>query len=90
MGTSTTSTRSNCSDRPAGTNLIRRFMIFFGPISSLFEFATFAILLGAFNANATVFRSDDWVLESLATQSPLFAIRTRRTPFFRNHCSPPP
>jgi P-type Mg2+ transporter len=76
-------------ERPArwDTTLIRRFMIFFGPISSLFDFATFAILLWAFNAHATLFRSG-WFVESLATQSlAIFAIRTRRVPFFRSRPS---
>jgi P-type Mg2+ transporter len=77
--------------RPArwDTALIRRFMIFFGPISSLFDFATFAILLWGFNASATLFRSG-WFVESLATQSlAIFAIRTRRIPFFRSRPSTP-
>src|SRR5581483_8981665 len=59
------------------TRLIRRFMIFFGPISSLFDFATFGIMLWAFHAHAPLFRSG-WFVESLATQSlVIFAIRTR-------------
>jgi Mg2+-importing ATPase len=71
------------------TGLIRRFMLFFGPISSLFDFATFAILLLAFNADATLFRSG-WFVESLATQSlAIFAIRTRRIPFLRSRPSVP-
>lgn len=64
-------------------------MVFFGPISSLFDFATFAILLWVFTANATLFRSG-WFVESLATQSlAIFAIRTRRVPFFRSRPSKP-
>jgi Mg2+-importing ATPase len=71
------------------TRLIRRFMTFFGPISSLFDFATFAILRLAFDAGPTLFRSG-WFVESLATQSlAIFAIRTRRVPFFRSHPSTP-
>jgi P-type Mg2+ transporter len=67
--------------------LIRRFMVFFGPISSLFDFATFAILLRGFDAGPTLFRSG-WFVESLATQSlAIFAIRTRRIPFFRSRPS---
>ena len=31
--------------------MIRRFMLFFGPISSLFDFATFGIMLGVFDAH---------------------------------------
>ncbi|MGZ4332969.1 MAG: magnesium-translocating P-type ATPase [Gaiellaceae bacterium] len=75
--------------RPAhwDTALIRRFMVFFGPISSLFDFATFALLLLAFDAHATLFRSG-WFVESLATQSiAIFAIRTHRIPFFRSRAS---
>jgi Mg2+-importing ATPase len=69
--------------------LIRRFMVFFGPISSIFDFATFAIMLWAFHAHATLFRSG-WFVESLATQSlVIFAIRTRRVPFFRSRPSRP-
>jgi rhodanese-related sulfurtransferase len=64
-------------------------MTFFGPISSLFDFATFAILLWVFDADATLFRSG-WFVESLATQSlAIFAIRTRRVPFFRSRPSRP-
>ena len=70
-------------------SFIRRFMIFFGPISSLFDFATFAIMLWVFHAHAALFRSG-WFVESLATQSlVIFAIRTRRTPFYRSRPSRP-
>ena len=77
--------------RPAhwDMHMIQRFMLFFGPISSLFDFATFAILLAGFDADATLFRSG-WFVESLATQSlAIFAIRTRRVPFFRSRPSMP-
>jgi Mg2+-importing ATPase len=64
--------------------LIRRFMLFFGPISSLFDFITFAVMLQLFHAGPTLFRSG-WFVESLATQSlVIFVIRTRRTPFWRS------
>jgi Mg2+-importing ATPase len=68
---------------------IRRFMIVFGPLSSLFDFATFALMLWVFHAHATEFRSG-WFVESLATQTlVIFAIRTRRVPFIRSHPSLP-
>ena len=68
---------------------IRRFMIFFGPLSSFFDFMTFAIMLWVFHSGATQFRSG-WFVESLATQTlVIFAIRTRRVPFFRSHPSLP-
>ena len=77
--------------RPAQWDLafIRRFMLFFGPLSSVFDFATFAIMLGVFHSGPEQFRSG-WFVESLATQTlVIFAIRTRRVPFFRSHPSVP-
>jgi Mg2+-importing ATPase len=69
--------------------MIRRFMLTFGPISSIFDFATFAVMLGVFDAGASLFRSG-WFVESLATQSlVIFAIRTHRVPFFRSQASRP-
>ena len=68
---------------------IRRFMIRFGPISSMFDFATFAVMLWVFDAAAPEFRSG-WFVESLATQTLIvFVIRTRRVPFFRSRPSRP-
>jgi Mg2+-importing ATPase len=69
--------------------MIRRFMLTFGPISSVFDFATFAVMLWVFDAGASLFRSG-WFVESLATQSlVIFAIRTHRVPFFRSRPSKP-
>jgi Mg2+-importing ATPase len=70
-------------------SFIRRFMIFFGPLSSVFDFVTFGVMLWVFHAGAAEFRSG-WFVESLATQTlVIFAIRTRRVPFFRSHPSLP-
>ncbi|WP_231511238.1 magnesium-translocating P-type ATPase [Arthrobacter sp. UNC362MFTsu5.1] len=66
---------------------IRRFMLLFGPISSLFDFATFALMLFAFHAVPGEFRAG-WFIESIATQTLIiFAIRTRRVPFLRSRPS---
>ncbi|MBB1023587.1 magnesium-translocating P-type ATPase [Dietzia sp. DQ12-76] len=66
---------------------IRRFMLVFGPASSLFDFATFALLLGVLHAGPDEFRTG-WFVESLATQTLIvFAIRTRRVPFLRSRPS---
>ena len=66
---------------------IRRFMLFFGPISSIFDFITFGVMLWVFHAGPALFRSG-WFVESLATQTlVIFAIRTRRIPFFRSRPS---
>ncbi|MEV7935996.1 MULTISPECIES: magnesium-translocating P-type ATPase [unclassified Kitasatospora] len=68
---------------------IRRFMICFGPLSSVFDFITFGVMLWVFHSGPAQFRSG-WFVESLATQTlVIFAIRTRRIPFFRSHPSLP-
>jgi P-type Mg2+ transporter len=68
---------------------IRRFMLYFGPFSSVFDFATFAVMLWVFHSGPAQFRTG-WFVESLATQTlVIFAIRTRRIPFFRSHPSLP-
>jgi Mg2+-importing ATPase len=70
-------------------HFIRRFMAFFGPISSLYDFLTFAVMIWVFDAGAPLFRSG-WFVESLATQTlVIFVIRTRRVPFFRSKPSRP-
>jgi Mg2+-importing ATPase len=57
---------------------IQRFMLTVGPISSIFDFVTFYLLLAVMKANETLFHSG-WFLESLATQIlVIFVIRTRR------------
>lgn len=66
---------------------IRRFMLLFGPISSLFDFATFALMMLVFHAAEGEFQAG-WFIESIATQTLIiFAIRTRRVPFFRSRPS---
>jgi len=58
--------------------LITRFMFMMGPISSLFDMATFAVLFLVFHADKVLFRTG-WFLESLVTQILIiFALRTRR------------
>jgi Mg2+-importing ATPase len=60
--------------------LIRDFMIFVGPVSSLFDFLTFYVLLRVLHADALLFRTG-WFVESLATQTlVLFVIRTLGDP----------
>ena len=68
---------------------IQRFILVFGPLSSVFDFATFGVMLWVFHAGSAEFQSG-WFVESLATQTLIiFAIRTRRIPFFRSHPSLP-
>jgi Mg2+-importing ATPase len=68
------------------TTYIRNFMLFFGPISSIFDFLTFFIMLQVFAGytHVPLFQTAWWV-ESLSTQTfVIFAIRTRRSPFYRS------
>ena len=59
-------------------------MAVFGPVSSIFDFATFFVMLVLLNADHSEFRSG-WFVESLATQTlVIFVIRTRRVPFLRS------
>jgi Mg2+-importing ATPase len=62
---------------------IRQFMTIIGPISSIYDFLTFGVLLWWFHAatNAPLFRTG-WFVESLATQTlVVFVIRTAGSPF---------
>lgn len=61
--------------------LLRNFMIVLGPVSSLFDFATFYLLLTVLKADESLFQTG-WFIESLATQIlVIFVIRTRGNPF---------
>ena len=62
---------------------IRRFMLTFGPLSSLFDFITFGVLMLVLQAGPAEFRSG-WFLESVISASlVVLVVRTRR-PFFRS------
>ena len=61
--------------------LIRDFMVFIGPISSIFDFLTFFVMLSVLHASESMFHTG-WFVESLATQTlVLFVIRTAGNPF---------
>jgi Mg2+-importing ATPase len=60
--------------------LLRDFMLYIGPISSLYDFLTFGALLWLFHASESLFHTG-WFVESLATQTlVLFVIRTAGNP----------
>ena len=68
---------------------IRRFMSVFGPVSSIFDFLTFWVMLSLLHAGHTEFRTG-WFVESIATQTlVVYVIRTRRVPFLRSRPSLP-
>ena len=61
--------------------IIQRFMVVIGPISSIYDFLTFGVLLWVFRASEARFQTG-WFVESLATQTlVLFVIRTAGNPF---------
>ena len=63
--------------------LIERFMLVFGPVSSIFDFITFYAMLTFFHAGEVLFQTG-WFIESMVTQTlVVFCIRTRRR-FFRS------
>jgi Mg2+-importing ATPase len=70
-------------------SLIRRFMIGIGPISSIFDFLTFYVLLHFFHADQAFFHTG-WFVESLATQTlVIYVIRTARRNIFTSRPSAP-
>lgn len=68
-------------------SFIKKFMLVFGPVSSLFDFITFFIMLYVFKAVEPLFQTA-WFTVSLCTQVlVVFAIRTSVVPFFRSRPS---
>ncbi|MCG3202614.1 MAG: Magnesium-transporting ATPase, P-type 1 [Gammaproteobacteria bacterium] len=62
------------------TTFIRDFMLIIGPVSSVFDFLTFYVMLVVLKANESLFHTG-WFIESLATQTlVIFVIRTRGNP----------
>jgi Mg2+-importing ATPase len=79
--------------RPWNINEITRFIFFIGPISSIFDYTTFFVMLWVFNcwdpARAHVFQTG-WFVESLMTQTLIIhVIRTNRIPFLQSRASLP-
>ncbi|WP_457767055.1 magnesium-translocating P-type ATPase [Cyanobium sp. ULC065] len=73
-------------------NDIRSFMVFIGPVSSLFDYATFALMWFIFSANTVdsqaLFQTG-WFVESLMTQTLIvYIIRTRHIPFLESNPAP--
>jgi len=79
--------------RPWDIGEIRRFILFVGPISSIFDYTTFFVMLWVFNcwdpARTSLFQTG-WFVESLMTQTLIIhVIRTNRLPFFQSTASGP-
>lgn len=62
-------------------SIIGKFMVFIGPLSSIYDFLTFYVLLKFFRASEHFFQTG-WFVESLVTQTlVIFSIRTFGSPF---------
>ena len=70
---------------------LTRFVLFIGPISSIFDYATFALMLYGFHAwNDPGLFQAGWFVESLLTQTLIIhIIRTARIPFIESRASTP-
>ena len=77
--------------RPWNIGEIKRFILFIGPISSIFDYTTFFVLLYIFNcwdpSRAPLFQTG-WFVESLMTQTLIIhVIRTNKIPFLQSRAS---
>ncbi|MDH6250833.1 Mg2+-importing ATPase [Chryseobacterium sp. H1D6B] len=72
---------------------IQKFMLFIGPISSIFDYATFAVMFFIFKANSpehqTLFQTG-WFVEGLLSQTLIVhIIRTKKIPFIQSWSAAP-
>jgi Mg2+-importing ATPase len=79
--------------RPWNIEEIRRFILFIGPISSIFDYTTFFVMLYVFHcwdpSRAPLFQTG-WFVESLMTQTLIIhVIRTNKIPFLQSRASWP-
>jgi len=85
MGIATDNVDEELVARPRRWDIkfIRRFMLVFGPLSSLFDFLTFGALLLMLHADARQFRTG-WFMESVISASLIVLVVRTRKPFFRS------
>jgi P-type Mg2+ transporter len=71
---------------------IARFMLFFGPVSSIFDYVTFGLMFFVFKANTPAHQSlfqSAWFVEGLLSQTLIVhMIRTRKVPFIQSFPAP--
>src|SRR5271157_2420967 len=77
--------------RPWNLGEIKRFILFIGPISSIFDYTTFFVMLWIFNcwdpSHTSLFQTG-WFVESLMTQTLIIhVIRTNKIPFLQSRAS---
>jgi len=89
--TDTVGPEQTSKPRPWHIGDIKRFVLFIGPISSIFDYTTFFVMLYVFDcwdpARASLFQTG-WFVESLITQTlVVHVIRTNRLPFIQGRAS---
>jgi len=89
--TDTVSPEQTAMPRPWHIGDIRKFVLFIGPISSVFDYTTFFVMLYVFGcwdpARASLFQTG-WFVESLITQTLIVhVIRTNEIPFIKGRAS---
>lgn len=73
--------------KPWNIGFIKQFIFIIGPISSVFDFLTFGIMIWVFNASPSLFQTG-WFVESLITQVlVIYVIRTNKIPFIESRPS---
>lgn len=73
--------------RPWNIDFVKKFIIWIGPISSIYDFLTFGIMLFVFHASEPLFHTG-WFIESLTTQIlVVHIIRTNKIPFIESRPS---
>jgi Mg2+-importing ATPase len=89
--TDTVGPEQTAKPRPWHIGDIKKFVLFIGPISSIFDYTTFFVMLYAFDcwdpARASLFQTG-WFVESLITQTLIVhVIRTNKIPFVQGRAS---
>jgi P-type Mg2+ transporter len=79
---------SEMVERPRrwNVNFIRNFMLLFGPLSSVFDYATFGVLLFVLQSPVDLFRTG-WFVESVVSASLIVLVVRSRRPFFKSRPS---
>ncbi len=70
-------------------NYIKKFMILFGAIGTLYDFLTFAVMYFVFHARGSLFQTGWFVTSFITEVLVVFVIRTRKIPFWRSTPSLP-
>jgi len=77
-------------DRPRRWDIgfIKKFMVTFGLVSSIFDFMTFGVLLFLLHASERQFQTG-WFMESVVSAAMIVLVIRTRKPFFRSHPGKP-